>query len=127
MECPCHSGESYECCCRPYHQREAVADTAEQLMRSRYAAYALELPEYIIETTHNSSPHWQPDTQQWRLEIIAFSRSRRFSSLTVREHSECGDRAIVEFRAGLSSIDGRDASFRERSRFVRENGRWFFA
>ncbi|HVL75240.1 MAG TPA: YchJ family metal-binding protein, partial [Noviherbaspirillum sp.] len=38
--CPC-GGQNYETCCARYIEGEALAQTAEQLMRSRYSAYTL--------------------------------------------------------------------------------------
>ena len=38
--CPC-GGDRYGSCCAPLHRGERQAATAEQLMRSRYSAYAL--------------------------------------------------------------------------------------
>src|SRR5437867_3549203 len=45
MKCPCHSGKKYSECCEPYHQG-LPAPTPLALMRSRYAAYALQNAEY---------------------------------------------------------------------------------
>ncbi|MEZ5479856.1 MAG: YchJ family metal-binding protein, partial [Thiolinea sp.] len=47
MPCPCQSGLSYAECCQPFHEGRAQAPTAEALMRSRYSAYALNLPAYL--------------------------------------------------------------------------------
>ena len=58
--CPCRitppsvstqdSSASYEDCCQPYHESLAAPD-AERLMRSRYSAFVLQLPDYIVKTT----------------------------------------------------------------------------
>ena len=39
--CPCGSGTPYDGCCDRLHRGAAQAGTAEELMRSRYAAYAV--------------------------------------------------------------------------------------
>ncbi|WP_130537358.1 hypothetical protein [Thiomicrorhabdus indica] len=39
--CPCHSGKSYEQCCRLFHLDFYQAQTAEDLMRSRFTAFAI--------------------------------------------------------------------------------------
>ena len=49
--CPCQSQQPYENCCQPYHEQSKQPKTAEQLMRSRYAAYVLQQIDYIIKTT----------------------------------------------------------------------------
>ena len=38
-------------CCAPYHKGKAVP-TAALLLISRFSAYAMNLPHFIIETTH---------------------------------------------------------------------------
>ena len=40
-ECPCGSGTPYDACCGVLHRGERQAATPEELMRSRYSAYAL--------------------------------------------------------------------------------------
>ena len=52
--CPCLSGGSYEICCEPLHRGEQQAATAEQLMRSRYSAFAFAEVDYLI-ATHSAS------------------------------------------------------------------------
>jgi SEC-C motif-containing protein len=92
-------------------------------MRSRYTAYALDLPEYIIATTHPEGPHWEPDPGRWRESIRRFTDATEFLGLTVLAHSEDGDRGEVTFRVSVTQ-GGVDASFGERSTFLREDGRW---
>lgn len=48
--CPCGKG-SYAECCEPLHLGTTKALTAEQLMRSRYSAFALQQIDYIVQTT----------------------------------------------------------------------------
>lgn len=122
--CPCHSGLNYDSCCRPFHEGKALPATALLLMRSRYAAYALSLADYIQETTH---PDYQESRSkaQWRKEIELFSQHTDFQGLTILEHREEGDRGWVTFIAELAQ-DGRDCSFQERSYFERVRGRWLY-
>ena len=47
--CPCKSRMSYKDCCMPYHYGRAQAETAEQLMRSRYSAYFFRRTDYLVE------------------------------------------------------------------------------
>ncbi len=44
------SGASYKICCEPFHRGEQRAVTAEQLMRSRYSAFALAEVNYLLAT-----------------------------------------------------------------------------
>jgi len=92
-------------------------------MRSRYTAYCLDLPDYIIATTHPGGPHWEPDLASWRESIRRFTDATRFEGLEVLEAREDGERGEVTFRARLTQ-HGADASFTERSTFVQHDGRW---
>ena len=53
--CPC-GGFLYSSCCAPLHRGECQAATAEQLMRSRYSAYALGEVEYLLQTQLSPVP-----------------------------------------------------------------------
>ena len=95
-------------------------------MRSRYAAYALGDADYIMATTAADSPHREPDAEAWRDSLQQFSAQMRFAGLTILDAPEPGpSEAFVTFRAELYA-GSRDASFTERSRFVRESGRWVY-
>lgn len=48
QHCYCCSGKTFADCCEPFVTLKANATTAEELMRSRYTAYALANATYII-------------------------------------------------------------------------------
>lgn len=123
-ECPCYSGKLYEACCRPFHQGKSAPD-ALLLMRARYAAYALNLPDYIIETTHPASPEYLEDTAKWKRSISIFSNRSQFEGLEVLDFQERGSIATVTFAAHLTQKK-EDASFVEKSHFEKIKGRWFY-
>jgi SEC-C motif-containing protein len=124
-KCPCHSGKSYQECCAPLHSGE-LAPTAVALMRSRYAAYALGLSDYIMDTTHPDSPAYTVDRERWRSELDAFSRSTAFEGLQIVASDEGLAEAIVTFTAFLKQ-GKQDASFTEKSLFCRLNGGWIYS
>jgi SEC-C motif-containing protein len=85
-------------------------------MRSRYSAFVLELQDYLLDS-------WHPST---RPAAVDFERGVRWLGLDVKRHLPQGeDRAIVEFVA-RSKHGGRAHRLHETSRFVREDGRWFY-
>jgi len=94
-------------------------------MCSRYAAYALGLVDYVIETTHPGGPHFESDRARWAASLRAFCEGTRFRGLAVLSASADGDEGVVTFRAALRQGDA-DASFTERSRFLRVGGRWLY-
>lgn len=113
--CPC-GGQSYNRCCAPYHQG-APAPTAEALMRSRYSAYVLKLEPYLLAT-------WHPDTRPASLDLA--QDDTRWLGLAIKRHvADSATSAIVEFVARYK-IDGRAHRLHEISRFVREDGQWFY-
>lgn len=123
-QCPCHSGLPYSNCCQTYHLG-TPAPSARALMRSRYAAYALGLADYIIHTTHPKNPGYQKNFEKWKKEIEAFSFHTTFTGLEISDFKEDEDNATVTFHATLHHGDS-DASFTEKSRFLKENGKWLY-
>lgn len=123
--CPCGSRKLYEVCCAPFHLRKSLPKTALELMRARFAAYALNIPEYIIYTTHKNNAQYIEKKDLWMLEISFFSKSTSFDHLEVMDFKEDGNSGSVVFIAHLSQ-DGLDVSFKEKSLFVRENGLWLY-
>ena len=117
IACPCGSGQVYDVCCGRFHRGEASAPTAEALMRSRYSAFAVDDPAYLVQT-------WHPSTRPPRLEL---DRDRRWTRLVVLSSagSVFDPGGTVEFVAHYE-LDGRRGVQRETSTFVREQGRWFY-
>jgi SEC-C motif-containing protein len=122
--CACWSKQLYHKCCQPYHQGTLPED-ALKLMRSRYCAYALDLADYIIESTHRDNEHYKPDHDGWRHELHQFSASAKFDGLKILEFVNGETTASVTFAAAIR-IGNTDASFTERSTFVKENDRWLY-
>lgn len=117
VRCPCLSGFTYSECCKPFHDGVA-APTAEKLMRSRYSAYALGKADYLLDTWH---PRLRP-------ELIVVDDDVRWYRLDILGRTGGGildTTATVEFVAYFRQ-DGSAGSQHENSRFVRENGRWFY-
>jgi SEC-C motif-containing protein len=122
--CPCHSSQSYADCCQPFHQGMRP-QTALQLMRSRYAAYALQLADYIMETTHPENPGYNQNRADWAKQIVQWTRQTRFEGLEILEHTEGTKEAFVHFKAILNQA-GTDGSFTEKSRFLKVADRWLY-
>ena len=115
--CPCDSGQSYDVCCGPWHAglKEGVhAPTPEALMRSRYSAYVLGLIEYLLAT-------WHASTSPGELELSPV----KWLGLEVRQAQTAGDAGVVEFVARCRD-SGRAQRLHETSRFVRQDGRWYY-
>lgn len=123
--CPCGRVDaadravSYTQCCGRYVEDYAgtLAPDAESLMRSRYSAFVLERADYLRATWHASK----------RPSRVSFDADVKWLGLEVRAHKAMDERhAEVEFVARLREAGGRAVRLHERSRFVREDGRWFY-
>ena len=118
--CPCGRTLAYAACCRRLLDGGDKAATAEQLMRSRYTAYTLGREDYLLAT-------WQAGTRPASLGLAAMHPGK-WLGLEVRRHAADAldpDRALVEFVA-RHKVGGRAHRLHETSRFVRENGVWFY-
>lgn len=122
--CPCCSGKTYTLCCKPYHQG-AHAQTAEELMRSRYSAYALCLPSYIIKTTHPANSDYTTNFTEWKNSIESFSKGSIFKNLSITKKQLAQDVAIITFIAKLDQ-QGKEGLFEEESLFEKFDGRWMY-
>ncbi|MDT5335678.1 MAG: motif domain protein [Mycobacterium sp.] len=116
--CPCGNGAAYEACCGPLHHGERQAVTAEELMRSRYAAYATGEADYLFRT-------WHPRTRPADVTIDAAITWRALEVTDTVAGCLEDDHGEVEFTARYEDGGGQ-GSMRERSRFERRAGRWFY-
>lgn len=122
--CPCGSGRKAKGCCVPILEG-APAPSPEALMRSRYTAYAVADTGHLVRTTHADSPHRQADLRAWAEELRRYCAAVRFEGLTVHEADTDGASGRVRFYARIT-LDGRDVSFGEHSRFLLVDGRWLY-
>ena len=106
----------FSACCGPFLEENLPAPDAEALMRSRYSAFVLERADYLLATWHAST---RPAT-------LDFAPGAKWLGLEVRSHRVLdADHAEVEFVARCREA-GRATRLHERSRFVREAGRWLY-
>ncbi|WP_160621191.1 YchJ family protein [Mixta intestinalis] len=120
--CPCCSGLQYSLCCGRYLSGDLFPPSPEALMRSRYTAYSQHNADYLVDTWHSTHRSAQlrqalsesfPHTQWLGLRIIAC------------EDGEKENEAWVTFFARYLE-NGRPGAVYERSRFVREDQRWYY-
>lgn len=149
--CPCQINSSidkvdspltYQVCCQPYHDGlcdentdkavGARAETADRLMRTRYSAFVLVKPDYIVKTTLPA--------QQSLLDVNAietWAKETDWAGLEIVQHaSKLGKRhAQVEFKAYFNTSEGASSQLQahhELSAFVKvkdkssKDVRWYF-
>ncbi len=118
--CPCGTGREVEACCGRFVRGGEKPATAEELMRSRYAAYALGEVPYVLAT--QDVPDVDPDaTARWARE----SEWKGLAILDTRAGGPGDAEGEVEFEARFR-FDGEDRVHRERSRFRRRDGAWVY-
>jgi SEC-C motif domain protein len=103
-------------CCGRLHDGTATAATAEQLMRSRYSAFALGESAYLIAT-------WHPTTRPQTLDLDRDVRWTGLDVLATTGGSLLSAEGTVDFRAHYV-IEGVAGAQHENSRFVRGGGHW---
>jgi SEC-C motif-containing protein len=116
--CMCLSGEQYRKCCGRLHSGTAEAATAEQLMRSRYSAFVLLDERYLRRT-------WHPAETPKDLDLGPEMEWRRLDIVSTDRGGPLDVQGTVEFKAYYRYAGNRGV-LHEVSRFVRENGRWFY-
>jgi SEC-C motif-containing protein len=117
--CPCGGPRPYAECCGPLHAGTAQASTAEQLMRSRFSAFAKKDEAYILrswaEETRPREVAFDPTLHWERLEILRTTDGGPFHTI-----------GTVEFRAHYSD-GGKAGSLHEASVFHRDpSGAWVY-
>ncbi|MEV4100287.1 YchJ family metal-binding protein [Nonomuraea sp. NPDC049649] len=121
MPATCHCGlpAAYADCCGRFHRGDAVAGTAEQLMRSRFAAFKVGDAAYLLRT-------WDPGSRPASLDLDRKMRWVKLEILETTGGSVIHTEGTVRFRAHYVHR-GEPGQMEERSRFVRHQGRWVYA
>jgi SEC-C motif-containing protein len=88
-------------------------------MRSRFEAFKGGDTAWLLRT-------WHPSTRPDALDLSDNPRWRGLQIVEIRDGSAADEHGIVEFRATYLLDDGGVGILHERSRFVREHGRWLY-
>ena len=118
LACPCGTGKPCAACCGTIHDGRRPAATAVALMRSRYAAFALGLSEYLWRTWH---PSTRPATVDLDDDLV-------WTGLVIEDSTggqPWDDAGTVRFTASWTS-GRRSGTLRETSRFAFLDGAWVY-
>lgn len=121
--CPCQSRLTYDKCCQPYIDGKRLPEAPAQLMRSRFSAYSLGKVDYLMTTTC-SAEREKLDRQ----ELASYCRTVKCVGLKIVSTQQGGKddpEGTVTFHASLQ-VNGKRHLHIEKSRFVREEGRWVY-
>ncbi|MDA0772830.1 MAG: YchJ family protein [Cyanobacteria bacterium] len=119
MPCPCGTKLEYQDCCELYHNGLTKPETAEQLMRSRYSAFAKKNEQYVLDTWHISKRSNEINLKKdltWWLGLEILNTSLGQAGDTTGE---------VEFIASYR-LRKKEYKLHERSSFVKEGEQWFY-
>lgn len=124
MNCYCCSGKEFENCCQPFLEGNAKPITVEELMRSRFSAYAVGAVEYLLRSTHPSTRkfHDAKNIENW-------AKSNKWQKLEIisKSNGEAKDKSgTVEFKAHFLDAENKPQIHHELSNFRKELGKWFF-
>lgn len=121
--CPCGSGEPLAVCCGPFHDGSALPETAEQLMRSRYSAFALQKIDYLRDSLW---PKYQPGFDAFATAKWAADNHWVGLKIVTTVKGDAKDRqGTVLFEARYLS-SGKLHTHRENSLFKKKSGRWYY-
>jgi len=123
VTCYCGSDKTFETCCQPLLTGAEKAKTAEELMRSRYSAFATGEIDYIL-STHDPKTRSQID----RDNTEAWAKQSEWTGLEILETEAGGENdeeGRVDFVAHYS-MRGTKVDHRESATFRKENGKWWF-
>ena len=117
--CPCGSGKTYAQCCQPILKRQRPAETAEQLMRSRFTAHVAHDYEHLHRTF----------VETWKEPYVPEEEEggREWTRLVIHSH-ETGpkpDHATVDFTAYYREGD-KELAFPEKAEFHKIEGNWIY-
>lgn len=122
--CYCGDLRPFGNCCEPIIKGDITAQTAEELMRSRYSAYVVVDVEYLVKTTHLTQRKnfdevdiraWAVANEWQKLEVINTKKGRL--------DDNDGE---VEFKAYFLDETKKQQIHHEKSTFIKENEKWFY-
>ncbi|WP_041767754.1 YchJ family protein [Pseudovibrio sp. FO-BEG1] len=121
--CPCQSGKDFEVCCQPFLEGKAMPETAEQLMRSRYSAYATQNVDYLKETLW---PRYQKAFNP--IEIAEYAQQTQWVGLDIlaTEKGQADDAKGSVLFCAKCLAHGQFGEQRELSLFKKRKGRWYY-
>jgi SEC-C motif-containing protein len=121
--CYCQSGNSFETCCGPFLSGNKRPRTPEALMRSRFSAFCTRNVQYLISTRYPSKR--EPDESKKLAETMAGTTWLGLAVIHAPEPAAGDDIGFVEFAAFYQAA-GEVGQLHESSRFMIENGQWYY-
>lgn len=116
MLCYCKSNKEFSTCCEPLLLKHQTAKTPEQLMRSRFTAFATSNIDYLIESSSQNVL-----ATLTKEELQQTCQTFEFVDLQIVEAKS----ASVQFIAHLI-LDDQHHTIAELSYFIEQDGQWLY-
>jgi len=121
--CPCGSNLDYSKCCEQIIKGTRKAQTAEEVMRARYSAYANKEFAYLLTSLYppTRSTYDEPGTIEW-------AKNTTWTNLKIidKNNGSINDNeGQVEFIASYTE-NGVDKKHHELASFKKQNDIWYF-
>lgn len=125
--CPCGSGHAYDECCKKVHDGESWPETAEDLVRARYCAYAERRFQFLLDS---ALPELNKDLTVKELEEstknVTWVRLEILGTDHTTNEEDGQDYDVVDFLAYYRIGEGT-YQIGERSYFRRVDGKLLYA
>ncbi len=122
IPCPCNSNNRYNECCAPFHKGVAFAETAEELMRSRYSAYAMKCYDYLCDTTYKPTDNLKEEVSSWGNAVLSW---KSLEIIKIEKGSKSDKKGIVEYIA-IYFINEGLGQIHESSKFLKKKNKWYY-
>jgi len=121
--CCCGSGSDFEKCCGPILAGASKAETAEALMRARYAAFVTRQTDFLHQSLHpdHRKDHDVEATRRW----AETAQWLGLSVVDVQDGGAADEAGNVEFIATYKDR-GIVKPHHEISRFSKRDGDWYY-
>lgn len=121
--CSCASGRPFADCCQPFLEGRSQPQTAEQLMRSRYTAFAVGAIDYLQQTlTPDTRDEFDRDhVNDW----ASKSQWLGLEVLNVERGQPNDNEGWVEFVATFA-LGSQTHRHHETGYFRKVEGQWFY-
>lgn len=120
--CPCGMGMNYENCCQPLILGLHRAETAPELLRSRYTAFVVNKIDYLLTTHHPETVH---EVSRQSISEWAQSRWLGLEIVKTEKGTKDDDEGSVDFIARYEQ-GGKSYAHAESSLFKKHEGQWYF-
>ncbi|MBI3926033.1 MAG: SEC-C domain-containing protein [Armatimonadetes bacterium] len=130
MKCPCGFDAAFEDCCGRFLSGKLQPQTAEELTRSRYTAYAKRREDYLEDTLHPRERTKAARGKTWAggARSEPWARDATWDGLEIRELERGGaeDKDGVVSYSARYTLKGVSHTLEERALLEKHRGRWFY-